>query len=241
MVESFTKSVVAVPVSTRTAPQRMQICGSLLHQSRIKVTKVTHVVMNHECKDTHHGRTSVVELNASLLALPLIRLLVPTEVESVTKVAFEFGFAGSIAHHNFQNCNRETHPKPGTCGQLLKCGPSCGDVFISWESDACAGHELSHDCQHGHAAVLKFNVAELIKDLLVSTGDIKGIPKPGPAKGLGALAALAWIAVELRAVLEAGAKAEVPATKREAATTASFMVSSVVEEVSVNTSSQEVL
>ena len=45
------------------------------------------LLVDHKSKNSHHSGTALVELNGTLLELPLLALLVPAEVVSITEVA----------------------------------------------------------------------------------------------------------------------------------------------------------
>jgi len=58
------------------------------------------LLVDHKAKDSHHGGTSVVELNGTLAELGLLIEGVPSEVEgSVTEVTNEFTLSGDVLHN----------------------------------------------------------------------------------------------------------------------------------------------
>lgn len=46
--------------------------------------------MYHKSKNTHHSSTALVKLNSTLLCLPLLSLLIPTKVETITEITGKF-------------------------------------------------------------------------------------------------------------------------------------------------------
>ena len=57
------------------------------------------LLVHHESKNTHHGGTSVVQLNSTLANLSLRTKVIPPKVKSsVTEVSWEFGLTRDILH-----------------------------------------------------------------------------------------------------------------------------------------------
>ena len=135
--------------------------------------------MNHKSKNTHHSGTALVELNTTLLCLPLISLLFPAEVESITEITTELRLSSNIGHN--------TDLKEGDEGQDLEESRSgdgvrsvdggkavgegveglSGVVDVSGEVDSVTGHDLSKEGKLGNTSVLELDVTKTVEGLLV--------------------------------------------------------------------------
>ena len=135
--------------------------------------KVAHLLVDHEAKDAHLSGTAVVQLDAALLALPLVALLVPAKVEeglllavevdlgSVAEITRELGLVpvnlGGIAVDHLHGRPGEEHLDPNVEGEGTPCVEAGGDVLGTGEANAGGGGEVSNDGKHGNAAVLQIN------------------------------------------------------------------------------------
>mmetsp|Transcript_21844 Transcript_21844/g.46098 ORF Transcript_21844/g.46098 Transcript_21844/m.46098 type:complete len:220 (+) Transcript_21844:66-725(+) len=145
----------------------------------------THRFVDDQSQDSHHGGSSVVELDVSLLCLPCVRLLVPSKVEgTVAVVTREFSLSGDVTVDVFGQDKEEKHlsndvlavvggPESGEGGQTV------WDVLGTGETDSSSGGEVTNGCEHCHASVLEFLVAKILEgdsgDLVVVGGESHGV------------------------------------------------------------------
>mmetsp|Transcript_16488 Transcript_16488/g.35926 ORF Transcript_16488/g.35926 Transcript_16488/m.35926 type:complete len:266 (-) Transcript_16488:25-822(-) len=141
---------------------------------------VSELLVNHESEDSHLGGTSVVQFNGSLATLPVIGLLVPSEVKgSVTEVTLELGFALGITVTNsprglelilvggFHHSPGGDQLCPNHTGEVVKGGESTRDVFGSRESDSSSGGQVTNNSKHGNTSVLELDPSKAVELFLV--------------------------------------------------------------------------
>ena len=156
--------------------------------------------MNHQAKDTHHGGTALVKLDSPLLFLPLWRLLVPAEVETITEVSRELCLSGNIGHDlklKEADESKSLDKSRGWDGiRSVDSGKSIGVGVegairgdVSGKVVSSTGDEVSNEGKLGNTSVLELDVTKTIESLLVGTvKEAKGIPES--KRGLGTKLAL---------------------------------------------------
>mmetsp|Transcript_12199 Transcript_12199/g.26569 ORF Transcript_12199/g.26569 Transcript_12199/m.26569 type:complete len:220 (-) Transcript_12199:34-693(-) len=159
---------------------------SILEMGREQLVNVSKFLVHHESKNTHLGRTSLVQFNGTLLHLLGISQLVPSKVKStITEVSLEL--SGAIT-----KCILVHAPRSGVlilvgglhhgpCGdqlspnhtrKVVQGGESGWNVLGAWETNSSVGDEVSDDGKHGNASVLELNPTKTIELLLVAIGNI---------------------------------------------------------------------
>ena len=127
--------------------------------------------------DSHHGGTSVVEFDRSLLDLGGIVEFVPSKVEgSVAVVTDEFGLVvepGGIAVDNGGNGEEGEHLKKDVLsvlgGKEVVEGLESGrNITGSRESDSGGGRQVSDNGKHGNTSVGEFVLSEEVELFLVA-------------------------------------------------------------------------
>jgi len=145
--------------------------------------------MDHEAKESQHGGTSVVELDATLEVLLLLVECVPAEVETtVTEITDEFtwlGAVGRIQHHEtFEETNEGKHLEKTGFRNGLDGGPTVGDgleggsgkIDVSWKANSIPGHDLTKEAKHADTPVLDLDVTKTVETVLVGIfEEAKGI------------------------------------------------------------------
>ena len=140
------------------------------------------LLMDHKSKDSHHGGTSVVQLNSTLGKLGLLIEGVPSEVKgTVTEVTNEFVLAGNILHDTELKSTNEGEDL-GESGRGDGIGAEeggkavgvgvegvAGVVNVSIEVDSGAGDDLSQEGKLADTAVLDLDVTKTVEALLVGT------------------------------------------------------------------------
>ena len=140
------------------------------------------LLMDHKSKDSHHGGTSVVQLNSTLGKLGLLIEGVPSEVKgTVTEVTDEFVLAGNILHDTELKSTNEGEDL-GESGRGDGIGAEeggkavgvgvegvAGVVNVSIEVDSGAGDDLSQEGKLADTAVLDLDVTKTVEALLVGT------------------------------------------------------------------------
>ena len=138
------------------------------------------LLVNHKSKDSHHGGTSLVQLNGALGHLGLGIEGVPAKVERVvTEVTDELS-SGDVLHHeqlkesdesnNLGNAGSGDGADGGeTVGDISKGGAR--EVNVSRETDSGLLDKVSNDGKHGDTSVLDLDVTETVELVLVSVGN----------------------------------------------------------------------
>merc|ERR1719251_790941 len=135
------------------------------------------LLMNHKSKDSHHGGTSVVELNSTLGELGLLIEGVPSEVKrSVTEVTGELSLSGNILHdEELEGSDEGNDLEKSGLGDGVDGGPSVGDgveggssgVDVTRKVDSSTGDDVSEEGKLGNTSVLDLDVTEAVEALLV--------------------------------------------------------------------------
>ena len=79
--------------------------------SRENFVQVAHGVVNHQSQNAHLCGSALVELDGTLLGLPLVALFVPAKVESVAPITGKLEIAGTIRHANLEDGAGAKDPK----------------------------------------------------------------------------------------------------------------------------------
>ena len=135
------------------------------------------LLVNHKSKDSHHGGTSIVQLNGTLGKLGLLIERVPSEVKgSVTEVSNELTLSGDVLHNSKLKESNEGKDLEGSSNRNLEgASPSLsnvrerssGVVNVSWKTDSVTGDNLSKEGKLGDTSVLQLNVTKTVETLLV--------------------------------------------------------------------------
>ena len=134
------------------------------------------LLVNHKSKDSHHGGTSVVQLNGTLLKLGLFRERVPSEVKgSVTEVSNELSLSGNILHdEKLKESNEEKDLKGSILGHLEGSSPSVSNIREfgsikgdgSRKVDSSTGDDVSKEGKLANTSVLQLNVTKTVETSL---------------------------------------------------------------------------
>ena len=135
--------------------------------------------VNHKSKDTHHGGTSVVQFDGTLLKLGLFIKVIPSEVDvSVTEVTWEFGHSWDLTHEGaFKDTNEGDDLNNSGGGDVVLAedgGNTVGVriegvtrvVNVSWKVDSGTGGDLAKEGQLTDASVLDLNVTKTVESFL---------------------------------------------------------------------------
>ncbi|KAL7524882.1 hypothetical protein ACHAXR_000755 [Thalassiosira sp. AJA248-18] len=139
------------------------------------------LLVHHKSKNTHHGGTSVVQLNSTLLELGLFVELVPSTLEgSVTKISGELVSESSHVLHdgNFQQTNEgedlnSSLDRDGV--GAVDGGPAVGvgvegmssGVDVSSEVASSTGDDVTQESKLSNTSVLDLDVTKTVESLLV--------------------------------------------------------------------------
>ena len=141
--------------------------------------------VDHKSEDSHHGGTSVVELDGTLGELGLFVEVVPSEVEgSVSEVTDEL-VSGSwdVLHdteledsdegEDLDGTERRHSVRSGDGGPSVRDGLEGLSILADGtiEVDTVSGDNLSEEGKHGDTSVLDLNVSETVEFLLVTVFD----------------------------------------------------------------------
>ena len=146
--------------------------------------------MDHKSKNSHHGGTSIVELDGTLLELGVFVEFVPSEIEgSVAEVTNEFvSSSGDVLHDTeFKDTAEGNDLDPANGRNSIRSvdgGPSVRDVLEqetilvdgSTEVDTVTGGDLSQEGKHTDTSVLDLGVSKTVELFLVTIGhQVEGI------------------------------------------------------------------
>ncbi|KAL3785330.1 hypothetical protein ACHAWO_008602 [Cyclotella atomus] len=190
--------------------------------------------MNHKSKNSHHGGTSVVKLNSTLLQLGLLVELVPSEInEAIAEVTDELSVSGDILHdEKLKEANEEEDLKGTILGNIEGAGPAISNIGelgsikgdVSGKVDSGTSDDVSKEGQLADTSVLQLNVTETVEALLAGLiQQSQGIEES--KGGLGTEFVLEGSEGEVVPPVWAGAKAAAPAMRE--AMMADFMVVTV--------------
>ena len=133
--------------------------------------------MDHETEDSHHGGTSVVELDGTLGELLFLIEGVPSVVDgSGSEVTNELSFSRVVTHDEFEDEDKGEKLDPsslrdGSQGTgSRRNGGEAGslEVNVSGKTDSGVLGDESEEGKHGDTSVLDFGVSELLESLLGS-------------------------------------------------------------------------
>jgi hypothetical protein len=133
--------------------------------------------MYHKSKNSHHGGTSIVELDGTLGELGLLIKGVPAEVKgSVTEVTNELTLASYVLHdsklkgsYEGYNLEKSSLWDGSYGGPAVRDGVEggSGGVDVSWKVDSVTGHDLSEEGKLGDTSVLDLYVTKTVETFLV--------------------------------------------------------------------------
>ena len=141
----------------------------------------SHLFVDDKTPDTHHGSSSIIEFDVTLLQFSSGIKVVPSKVKSsVTEITGKLGGflvqPVSITVDNLGNGEEGEHLKkhvlsiPG----IHECLPRCqtiGDVFGTREADSSGGCQVSDDGQHGYSSMLDLTFTKKVESLYVPIRD----------------------------------------------------------------------
>ena len=147
------------------------------------------LLVNHKSKNSHHGGTSVVQLNSTLLKLGLLREGVPAEInEAVAEISGEFTKSGNILHdEKLKETNEEEDLESSILGDLEGSSPAISNIRelgsiegdVSGKVDSGTGDDVSKEGQLADTSVLDLNISETVESLLAGLiQQSKGIEEP---------------------------------------------------------------
>jgi hypothetical protein len=136
------------------------------------------LLVNHKTKDTHHGGTSIVQLNGTLGELGLFIKGVPAEVKGAVTEVTNVLIASSlnVLHDSkLKEANEGEDLEGSSYRNLEGASPALSDVTeggsgvvnVSRKTDSSTGGDLSKEGKLGDAAVLELDVTETVEALLV--------------------------------------------------------------------------
>ena len=138
--------------------------------------------MNHESKDSHLGRSALVQFNSTLLHL-LLLAGVPVE-HAVSQVTGKFSLTLVRHDKDLQEANEGEDLEDSGLGDVREPGNSSldrGKRKVRGEVSGKAGTEgrvdVSENGKHGNTSVLDFDVTETVESVLISTiQNVQGVP-----------------------------------------------------------------
>mmetsp|Transcript_10009 Transcript_10009/g.24325 ORF Transcript_10009/g.24325 Transcript_10009/m.24325 type:complete len:400 (-) Transcript_10009:168-1367(-) len=150
------------------------------------VVEVSELLVDHDAEDSHHGPPAVVQFDGSLGLLPLVGLLVPTEIdEPVSVVTGKLGGSGLVVHDDGEEPDGRQRQRKGPAGlprdavQLGQGLEAEGHVLHAGETDPRGGHQPPGDGQHAYPAVAELDLPQPLEVLGVTVpGQPDGIPVP---------------------------------------------------------------
>ena len=156
----------------------MEKIANLLNIGQKAIVKA---FVNHKPKNSHHGGTSLVQLNGALLKLGLLVKSVPSKVDvSITEVTREFTSSVDILHDEHLKESNESDKLDQTKGgDGTKGGKSRGDIFkagsrkinVSWDAGSSVCVDVSNNGKHTDTSVLNLNVSETVELGFVTVGN----------------------------------------------------------------------
>lgn len=135
--------------------------------------------MNHQAQNSHHGSTSVVQLNSALRQLGLLAEVIPSKVkEAVAEVAHEVILARNVLHdEQLEEADEEKDLKLAVGGDGIgseERGDAvgvgiegvAGGVDVARDVQSGAGDDLAQEGELADAPVLDFDVSEAVESSL---------------------------------------------------------------------------
>mmetsp|Transcript_35128 Transcript_35128/g.73166 ORF Transcript_35128/g.73166 Transcript_35128/m.73166 type:complete len:205 (+) Transcript_35128:216-830(+) len=137
--------------------------------------------MDHKSQDSHHGGTSLVQFDGTLLDLGFFIKGIPSKVNvSVTEITNKFTLASDILHdEQFQKTNESKDLRQTNGRNVGKSGNTVshigefvtGQINVTGQVLASGIGQVAHHGQHTDTSVLQFDKAQTIKLFLVAIGD----------------------------------------------------------------------
>ena len=133
--------------------------------------------MDHKSKNTHHGSTSVVEFDGTLLKLGLLVKGIPAEIGgSVAVVSGEFTVSIGLANDELEEEDEDENLRQATLGEGGDGSKTRGDIGellavkgqVSWEAVSGKGVKVTSNGKHGDTSVLDLNLAKTLESGLAS-------------------------------------------------------------------------
>mmetsp|Transcript_3344 Transcript_3344/g.6258 ORF Transcript_3344/g.6258 Transcript_3344/m.6258 type:complete len:215 (-) Transcript_3344:114-758(-) len=135
------------------------------------------LLVYHKSKDSHHGSTSVVELNSTLGKLGLLIERVPSKVnETVTEVTNELSSSDVLHDKKLKESNKGNDLEKSSLGNSIDSSPAVGDgvegssiiVDVSGKVNSSTGDDVSKESKLGDTSVLDLYITKTIETFLVS-------------------------------------------------------------------------
>ena len=136
--------------------------------------------MDNKSPDSHHGGTSIVQFNSSLLNFGGVIEIVPSKVKgTVTEVTDVFGFVVEpfgITVDNSGNGEKGKHLQKDVLAilggkKVIECLQTGRDISSTGESDSGGGDQVSGDGKHGNTSVGDFVFSEKVEFFLRTVFD----------------------------------------------------------------------
>mmetsp|Transcript_58324 Transcript_58324/g.138798 ORF Transcript_58324/g.138798 Transcript_58324/m.138798 type:complete len:203 (-) Transcript_58324:29-637(-) len=138
-------------------------------------SQVSELFVDHKTEDSHHGGTSVVELDGTLLHLLFLIEIIPSVIDgSGAEISDEFTGSGVVTHDEFQNQDEGdkldlSSLRDGSHGggSGRDVGEGCsGEINVTRKTDSGVFDEESNNGKHGNTSVLQLGVSELVETFL---------------------------------------------------------------------------
>ena len=138
-------------------------------------SQVSELFVDHKTEDSHHGGTSVVKLDGTLLHLLFLIKIIPSVIDgSGAEISDEFTSSGVITHDEFQNedegekldlSSLRDGGQGGGSGRDV--GEGCSrEINVTRKTDSGVFDEESNNGKHGNTSVLQLGVSELVETFL---------------------------------------------------------------------------
>mmetsp|Transcript_33074 Transcript_33074/g.80023 ORF Transcript_33074/g.80023 Transcript_33074/m.80023 type:complete len:224 (+) Transcript_33074:502-1173(+) len=137
------------------------IAGAMYHCSvarlRKDVRNIAQCIVEHESQQTHLCRTSIVQFDGALLLLPVIALLIPTEIkESITEVSRELSLACLVSVGNFHEDPSGDHLSENAFRERAPGCKTIRHILHSRETHSSLCGKVSYNTEHANTSVLDF-------------------------------------------------------------------------------------
>jgi hypothetical protein len=97
---------------------------------RKNISEISHIFVGHDTKDSHHGGSSVLNFNSSLVFLPVVGLLIPSKIQKIiSEVTREFGGSCVISVGHFHYDQTHSHLSYNFIGDSVPCSESIRDIL----------------------------------------------------------------------------------------------------------------
>jgi hypothetical protein len=129
------------------------------------------LLVNHEAEDAHHGRTSVVELDGTLLELGRGIKRGPAKVDVVvTEVTGEFSSSNVLHDGTLKEADETKNLGKSGSRNDAKGGESVGDIGerqakgeLTGETKSSLGSQVTSDGNHGDTSVLDLDETKAVE------------------------------------------------------------------------------